>query len=110
MQKKLLQKKNKNEYVESIAESVKATLFLFGENMKKRDKYAIVACSMVVVYIIVYFVLLFLDKQLPTDAVSLGWFGLWTAELGYLFGIKLKKESNKKKDNDEYSYDFRNEG
>lgn len=57
--------------------------------MKKRTKFTICAIAAILVYTAVTLVLTAFDKTVP-DSLTVAYFAAWTAELGLLFGIKIK--------------------
>lgn len=59
------------------------------KKMKKRTKFVIAAMVNIIWYTVVVLVLSYKDKEVP-DALTIAWFGSWTAELALLAGIKVK--------------------
>jgi len=57
--------------------------------MKKRTKFTILAMVMLIVYTTAVLILTVFDKAVPSELTTC-WFTAWTAELGLLFGIKIK--------------------
>lgn len=57
--------------------------------MKRRTKFTIIAVANLTWYCIAVIVASFYDKIVP-DALTVAWFGAWTAELALLAGIKVK--------------------
>lgn len=57
--------------------------------MKRRTKFTILAVVNLTWYCIAVIVAAFYDKIVP-DALTIAWFGAWTAELALLAGIKVK--------------------
>lgn len=59
--------------------------------MKKRTKFTILSIVMIIIYTIVALTLTAFGKTVPTE-LTISWFSTWTAELGLLFGIKIKED------------------
>lgn len=59
--------------------------------LKKRDRYLIVAIANLCWYCVAALALTAVDKTVP-DTLTVAWFGAWTAELALIAGIKLKGE------------------
>ena len=57
--------------------------------MKKRTKFTICAIVAIVLYTVAVLVLAYHDHTVP-DSLTAAYFTAWTAELGFLFGIKIK--------------------
>ena len=57
--------------------------------MRKRTKFVIAAMANIIWYTVAVLILSAKDKTAP-DAVTVAWFGAWTAELAILYGIKVK--------------------
>lgn len=57
--------------------------------IKRRTKFTIMAVVNLTWYCIAVIVASFCDKIVP-DALTVAWFGAWTAELALLAGIKVK--------------------
>ena len=57
--------------------------------MKKRTKFTICAITAILLYTVAVLVLAYNDHSVP-DSLTAAYFGAWTAELGFLFGIKIK--------------------
>lgn len=59
------------------------------KKMRKRTKFVIAAMANIIWYTIVVLILSAKDK-IVSDALTIAWFGAWTAELALLAGIKVK--------------------
>ena len=57
--------------------------------LKRRTVFTIVSIFNLEWYTIVVLVLSAMDKTVPEE-LTIAWFAAWTAELGLLFGIKIK--------------------
>ena len=57
--------------------------------MRKRTKFVIAAMANIIWYTVAVLILSAKDKTVP-DALTVAWFGAWTAELAILYGIKVK--------------------
>lgn len=57
--------------------------------LKRRTVFTIVSILNLEWYTIVVLILSALDKTVPEE-LTIAWFAAWTAELGLLFGIKIK--------------------
>ena len=57
--------------------------------LKRRTVFTIVSIFNLEWYTIVVLILSALDKAVPEE-LTIAWFAAWTAELGLLFGIKIK--------------------
>lgn len=57
--------------------------------MKKRTKFTICAIMAIILYTVSVLVLSYCDHTVP-DSLTAAYFTAWTAELGFLFGIKIK--------------------
>lgn len=57
--------------------------------LKRRTVFTIVSIFNLEWYTIVVLILSALDKTVPEE-LTIAWFAAWTAELGLLFGIKIK--------------------
>lgn len=60
--------------------------------MKKRTKFTICAITAIILYTVSVLVLAYHDHTVP-DSLTAAYFAAWTAELGFLFGIKIKDRS-----------------
>lgn len=58
--------------------------------MRKRTKFVITAMANIIWYTVAVLILSAKDKNV-SDALTIAWFGAWTAELALLAGIKVKK-------------------
>ena len=65
------------------------------KKLRKRDKYVIAAVLNLCWYCIAVLVLTAHDKVVP-DSLTVAWFAAWTAELGLLAGIKIRREAIRK--------------
>lgn len=61
------------------------------KSLKRRTIFTIVSIFNLEWYTIVVLVLSALDKTVPEE-LTVAWFAAWTAELGLLFGIKIKSK------------------
>lgn len=61
--------------------------------MKKRTKFTICAICAILAYTIAVLLLSYNDHTVP-DSLTAAYFTAWTAELGFLFGIKLKDKGD----------------
>lgn len=59
--------------------------------LKRRTIFTIVSIFNLEWYTIVVLILSALDKTVPEE-LTVAWFAAWTAELGLLFGIKIKSK------------------
>lgn len=59
------------------------------KKMRKRTKFVIAAMANIIWYTVAVLILSAKDKTVP-DALTVAWFGAWTAELAILYGIKVK--------------------
>lgn len=57
--------------------------------MKRRTKFTIVAIIAILLYTAAVLILSYHDHAVP-DSLTAAYFTAWTAELGFLFGIKIK--------------------
>lgn len=57
--------------------------------MKTRTKFCICAIVAIMLYTVAALVLTAFDKSIP-DSLTVAYFSAWTAELGMLFGIRIK--------------------
>lgn len=57
--------------------------------MKKRTKFTICAVIAILIYTAAVLILSYHDHTVP-DSLTVAYFAAWTAELGFLFGIKIK--------------------
>lgn len=61
------------------------------KDMKKRDRYLIVAMGNLAWYCVAALTLAAWEKTVP-DSLTVAWFAAWTTELALLAGIRLKGE------------------
>lgn len=59
------------------------------KKLKNRTKFTILSITMLILYTIAVLILTGFDKVVPSE-LTVAWFSAWTAELGMLFGIKIK--------------------
>lgn len=59
------------------------------KKLKNRTKFTILSITMLILYTIAILILTGFDKVVPSE-LTVAWFSAWTAELGMLFGIKIK--------------------
>ncbi len=63
------------------------------KQFRKRTVFTIISISMIILYTAVALILVWLDKQIPSE-LTVSWFSAWTVELGLLFGIKIHDKEN----------------
>lgn len=61
--------------------------------MKKRTKFTICAIAAIILYTVAVLALSYHDHAVP-DSLTAAYFTAWTAELGFLFGIKIKDKGD----------------
>ena len=59
--------------------------------MKQRTKFTILAVFNLTWYTVVVLIANFFDHTISPE-LTVGWFAAWTAELAFLFGIKVKEK------------------
>ncbi len=59
------------------------------KKLKNRTKFTILSITMLILYTMAVLILTGFDKVVPSE-LTVAWFSAWTAELGMLFGIKIK--------------------
>ena len=57
--------------------------------MRNRTKFTIAAIINIEWYVIACLILSWFDKSVPSE-LTVGWYAAWTAELGFLFGIRMQ--------------------